>query len=93
MPTARAFSIARLLRERDGYEGEIRAIGVYIVDQVPLMRRVGIDAFVAEDPALVRALRSGVLPEVTNYLQPASDSRPEVPAGKRPWARKLGGAD
>ena len=32
----RAFSIARLLRERDGFEGEIRAVGAYIIDQVPL---------------------------------------------------------
>jgi phosphoadenosine phosphosulfate reductase len=39
----RAFSIARLLRERDGYTGEIRATGNYIIDQVPFMMRVGID--------------------------------------------------
>ena len=88
----RAFSIARLLRERDGYQGEIRAIGDYIVDQVPFMLRVGITAFQTENPILIRALESGALPEVTNYLQPASDSRPEVPAGTRPWTRKLGGS-
>ena len=46
----RAFSIARLLRERDGYTGEIRAIGDYIIDQVPFMMRVGIDAFETDDP-------------------------------------------
>ena len=57
----RAFSIARLLRERDGYQGEIRAIGDYIVDQVPFMLRVGIDAFQTEDPTLIRAFETGVL--------------------------------
>jgi uncharacterized protein (DUF934 family) len=83
----RAFSIARLLRERDGYEGEIRAIGKYIIDQVPLMERVGIDAFLTDDPVLVRAFEKGEWPEVTDYLQPAIGEG-EVPAGTRPWARK-----
>jgi phosphoadenosine phosphosulfate reductase len=84
----RAFSIARLLRERDHYEGEIRAVGNYIVDQMPLMRRVGIDAFVVDDPILIGQLEKGEWPEVTDYLQPAIDTAAEVPAGTRPWARK-----
>jgi phosphoadenosine phosphosulfate reductase len=83
----RAFSIARLLRERDGYAGEIRAVGIYIVDQMPLMRRVGIDAFQIEDEVTRRALERGVWPEVPEYLQPIDGGR-EVPAGTRPWARR-----
>ncbi len=82
----RAFSIARLLRERDGYTGEIRAIGSYIIDQVPLMARVGIDAFLTDDPVLIVALSKGEWPEVSHYLQPALGA--EVPAGTRPWARR-----
>ncbi len=85
----RAFSIARLLRDRDGYKGEIRAVGAYIIDQVPLMERVGIDAFQTEDPILVRAFEKGEWPEVTDYLQPAIGET-EVPAGTRPWARRRG---
>ncbi len=85
----RAFSIARLLRDRDGYTGEIRAVGDYIIDQVPLMARVGIDAFQTDDPILVKALARGDWPEVTNYLQPALGTA-EVPAGTRPWGRKRG---
>ncbi len=84
----RAFSIARLLRERDGYAGEIRAIGTYIIDQVPLMARVGIDAFATNDPVLLVALSKGEWPEVPHYLQPALDRPMEVPAGTRPWARR-----
>ena len=84
----RAFSIARLLRERDRYAGEIRAIGDYIIDQVPLMRRVGIDAFQTNDPILIKALASGKWPEVPHYLQPALEGAAEVPAGTRPWGRK-----
>jgi len=84
----RAFSIARLLRERDGYEGEIRAVGTYIIDQVPMMTRVGIDAFQTADPILVAAFEKGEWPEVREYLQPAFDGARAVPAGTRPWARK-----
>ena len=84
----RAFSIARLLRERDGYKGEIRATGSYIIDQVPFMMRVGIDAFETSDPILIRAFEKGEWPEVTHYLQPAFDEAKTVPAGTRPWARK-----
>ncbi len=84
----RAFSIARLLRERDGYAGEIRALGSYIIDQVPLMKRVGIDAFLTDDPVLIAALSSGEWPEVPHYLQPALDRGDEVPAGTRPWGRQ-----
>jgi uncharacterized protein (DUF934 family) len=84
----RAFSIARLLRERDGYKGEIRATGSYIIDQVPFMMRVGIDAFETSDPILIRAFETGVWPEVPHYLQPAFDEAKTVPSGTRPWIRK-----
>ncbi|MHA1158015.1 MAG: DUF934 domain-containing protein [Alphaproteobacteria bacterium] len=84
----RSFSVARLLRERDGYAGEIRAVGDYFIDQVPLMRRAGIDAFETDDPALKRALDSGLWPDVVQYLQPMLDRPGEVPAGSRPWARR-----
>lgn len=84
----RAFSIARLLRERDRYTGEIRAVGNYIIDQVPFMKRVGIDAFETSDPVLIKAFENGEWPEVTDYLQPAWPGDGEVPAGTRPWARK-----
>ena len=67
--------------------GEIRAVGDYFIDQVPLMTRVGIDAFQTEDPILIRAFEKGEWPEVTDYLQPAIGPK-EVPAGTRPWARK-----
>lgn len=87
----RASSIARLLRDRDGYDGEIRVIGDYIIDQMPYMRRVGIDAFQVDDPIVLKALERGEWPEVTDYLQPATGEG-EVPAGTRPWARRKAGA-
>ncbi len=41
----RAFSHARLLRERYRYTGELRAVGDVLRDQLFFMRRCGIDAF------------------------------------------------
>jgi uncharacterized protein (DUF934 family) len=41
----RSFSLARLLRERYGYGGEIRAHGDFIRDQVYFLARVGVNAF------------------------------------------------
>ena len=41
----RGYSHARLLRERYGYTGEIRAIGDVLRDQLFFMQRCGFDAF------------------------------------------------
>lgn len=41
----RSYSTARLLRERYGYQGEIRAIGDVLFDQLFYMKRCGINAF------------------------------------------------
>jgi phosphoadenosine phosphosulfate reductase len=82
----RAFSIGRLLREREHYTGEIRAVGVYIIDQVPMMRRIGFDSFQTADPVLKRQLASGDWPEIPAYLQPVGPH--DVPAGTRPWTRR-----
>ena len=41
----RAYSQARLLRERHGFEGELRATGQVLRDQFVFMLRAGFDAF------------------------------------------------
>lgn len=83
----RGFSSARKLREEYGYEGEIRAIGDVLLDQIPLMRRCGFDAYsVSNDPTRA-SLENSQLPEVTLYYQPVG-LEAEVPAGTRPWARR-----
>ena len=45
----RGLSTARLLRERYGYQGEIRAIGAVISDLLLGMQRCGFDAFALRD--------------------------------------------
>ena len=41
----RSYSLARLLRERHKYKGELRAVGDVLRDQIFFMRRCGIDTF------------------------------------------------
>ena len=53
----RGFSIARLLRERHSYRGEIRAIGDVLQDQLFYMKRCGFDAYaVRADKDIAKAL-------------------------------------
>lgn len=50
----RGYSIARLLRSRYGYKGELRAVGHITRDHLFFMERVGFDAYElreGEDPA------------------------------------------
>ena len=55
----RGYSIARLLRERYGYKGEIRAIGDVLRDQLLFMFRCGFDAYaVRADKDLHDALKA-----------------------------------
>lgn len=42
----RGYSIARLLRERFGYQNELRAIGDVLLDQLQFMKRCGFDSYV-----------------------------------------------
>ncbi|OGA05613.1 MAG: oxidoreductase [Betaproteobacteria bacterium RIFCSPLOWO2_02_FULL_64_12] len=45
----RGFSTARLLRERYGYRGELRAVGEVLRDQLLFMARCGFDAFLLRE--------------------------------------------
>jgi phosphoadenosine phosphosulfate reductase len=83
----RGYSSARLVRERYGYEGELRAVGDVLTDQIPFMRRCGINAFVVTNAPTRAALEKDALAEVSHYYQPVG-ARVEVPAGTRPFLRK-----
>ncbi|WP_104204188.1 DUF934 domain-containing protein [Billgrantia saliphila] len=70
----RGYSLARLLRERYGFDGEIRAIGDVLVDQVFFLTRCGFDALsLREDQWLEDALRA--LNAFSRAYQPAVDER------------------
>ncbi|PMR75615.1 DUF934 domain-containing protein [Billgrantia endophytica] len=68
----RGYSLARLLRERHGFTGEIRAVGDVLVDQVFFLTRCGFDALsLREDQWLEDALNA--LNAFSRAYQPAVD--------------------
>ncbi len=70
----RGYSIARLLRERYGYQGEIRSIGDVLRDQLAYMARCGFDAFaVRVDKDIHDALHA--FGELTVLYQTANDEK------------------
>jgi uncharacterized protein (DUF934 family) len=79
----RGFSSARLLRERYGYKGEIRAIGNVIRDWLLFMERCGIDSFLLrEDEDLDNALAA--FDELADATYQASVSEPLPLFRRRP---------
>ena len=71
----RAFSYARLLRDRYGYKGEVRAVGEVRRDQYLFMLRCGFDAFVVDDTVDPRDWRQAAS-EVSVFYEPGSDNVP-----------------
>ncbi|HSI00229.1 MAG TPA: DUF934 domain-containing protein [Reyranella sp.] len=70
----RAYSQARLLRERLGYAGELRATGAVFLDQLPFLLRCGFDSFESEQKGFGEALaRARTLFSVV--YQPTGDGR------------------
>jgi phosphoadenosine phosphosulfate reductase len=82
----RGYTSARLLVERYKYQGELRAIGDVLMDQLTLMRRCGFNAFVVTHPATRKALETGQLTTVNLFYQPVGTT--EVPVGTRPFLRR-----
>ncbi|CAD7046111.1 hypothetical protein REJC140_04048 [Pseudorhizobium endolithicum] len=82
----RAFSHASLLRERLGYKNELRAVGDVLIDQVPLMLRVGIDSFAVTNETALRRLEEGRLPAIPVHYQPAA--RPAADGPSYSWRRR-----
>lgn len=68
----RAFSHASLLRDRLNYRGEVRAVGAVLLDQVPLMLRVGIDSFAVTHEPTIRRLKERNLPGIGLHYQPTT---------------------
>jgi len=78
----RGYSSARILREA-GYDGELRAVGDVLVDQLSHMRRCGFDSFVPDKPFDAEDAEAALQrwPEV---YQAAADERRPI------WAKRHG---
>ncbi len=70
----RAYSQARLLRERYGYEGELRATGQVLRDQFMFMLRAGFDALEAKKQSDVEAFAL-TSKRYSVFYQPTGDGR------------------
>ena len=72
----RGYSAARILREA-GYQGEIRAVGEVLVDQIAFMRRCGFDSF-APDVPLDPADADNAFKRYDQVYQPTTDQRAPI---------------
>ena len=72
----RHYSSARLLRERYGYRGEVRAIGDVLRDQLFAMARCGFDAFAVRPDRDPQAALEGLKDFSVTYQAAADDPRP-----------------
>jgi uncharacterized protein (DUF934 family) len=70
----RAYSQARLLRERHKYRGELRATGQVLRDQFLFMLRAGFDSFDVKKPADAEAFANTVK-RYSVFYQPTGDGR------------------
>jgi len=73
----RAYSQARLLRERYGFRGELRATGEVLRDQFLFLVRAGFDSLEVTKAADAEAFAAAVS-TYSVFYQPSTDGRPAV---------------
>jgi uncharacterized protein (DUF934 family) len=73
----RAYSQARLLRERYGFRGELRATGQILRDQFVFLMRAGFDGFDVVKPADAAAFEEAAQ-RYSVFFQPTGDGRVTV---------------
>lgn len=71
----RAYSYARLLRERYGFKGEVRAVGEVLLEQLFFMLRTGFDVFDIQSADPLKDWRTA-LADFSVWYQPTADGRP-----------------
>jgi len=71
----RAYSYARLLRERYGFKGELRAVGEVLLEQLFFMLRTGFDTFDIQSADPLKDWRTAVA-DFSVWYQPTADGRP-----------------
>jgi len=78
----RAYSQARLLRERHGFTGELRAVGEVLRDQLTYMLRCGFDSFSVATERQAQTILDAVA-EFAYWYQPALDEMATIPTLRR----------
>lgn len=70
----RAYSTARIIRERHGWEGELRAVGDVLLEQLHFMDRSGFDVFDIQAEDAIAAWQTASQ-DIDVWYQPTSDGR------------------
>ncbi len=78
----RAYSQARLLRERHGFKGKLRAVGDVLRDQLTFMLRCGFDSFQVATDSRAAAILEAV-DEFAHWYQLALDRSATIPSLRR----------
>ena len=78
----RAYTQARILRERLGYAGELRATGQVLADQLLFMHRCGFDAYDVSLPDPVASWRKAMA-SFSGFYQPTGDGHAAIPDVRR----------
>ena len=73
----RAFSTARLLRQRYGFQGELRACGHILQDQLAFLLRCGVDVVEVDDRISLEDWQEA-LAELPYVYQPACDRKEAI---------------
>jgi len=73
----RAYSSARLLRDRYNYQGEVRAVGDVLLEQLHFMNRVGFDTYLVASDNAVKDWKTAAA-DISVWYQPTGDGRPDV---------------
>jgi uncharacterized protein (DUF934 family) len=76
MADGRGFSLARLLRERYGFAGEVRALGHFIRDQMFFLARVGVNSFEFPSEQPLETLLPALQDFTVKYQAAADEKRP-----------------
>jgi len=83
----RSFSKAQLLKDKYGFEGELRGLGDIRIDQVGHMRRCGLDTLLISHQPTIESLSKIEDPALSVHYQP-SVLEDEEKAGSRAWTRR-----
>ncbi|HVK98914.1 MAG TPA: DUF934 domain-containing protein [Dongiaceae bacterium] len=72
----RGYSLARILRERFGYTGELRATGDILRDQLFFLQRCGFDAFDTRPDRCIQEALKGLSDFTVTYQADVHEKRP-----------------
>ncbi|MFQ5982179.1 MAG: DUF934 domain-containing protein [Woeseiaceae bacterium] len=73
----RAYSYARLIRDRHGFTGELRAVGDVLLEQLHYMHRLGFNAFQLDSDQPLEDWQTAA-GEFSVWYQPSGDGRPSA---------------